>query len=325
MTIAQATNADLRIVPLELADVSGIDELLEEQRTEWIDLLKWDYSGPSQVIRQVIRERELPGFVAMSGKKIIGLAYYVVDGSRCSIGDVYVSKSWRGRAADQQMMAAMLDSIERAPGISRIESQCVGVDNDGSNRLLAHRGFNRLTRLFMMHSVAEADTKTGSSPSGVTIRAWRPDDFSEAVRVIHRSYRGQPDSLINSQYKTEAGCAELLTILTDHIWCGQFMPQASLAAEYARRTGTRDIAGVLIASRIAQGTGHIGQISVRPSRQGVGIGRALIANSLTEFARLGFAHVSLAVTSSNENALRLYESCGFQTVHEFSVFYRGRS
>src|SRR5262249_25641566 len=110
-----------------------------------------------------------------------------------------------------------------------------------------------------------------------------------------------------------------------HIWCGQFMPQASLTAEYVRRTGTRDIAGVLIASRIAEGTGHIGQISVMPSQQGMGIGRALIASSVSEFARLGFGYVSLAVTSANENALRLYESCGFQTVHEFSVFYRGRN
>ena len=103
------------------------------------------------------------------------------------------------------------------------------------------------------------------------------------------------------------------------------MPQASLAAEYARRTGTRDIAGVLIASRIAQGTGHIGQISVRPSQQGIGIGRGLIEYTVSEFARLGFKYVSLAVTSANENALRLYESCGFQTVHEFAVFYRGRN
>ena len=159
----------------------------------------------------------------------------------------------------------------------------------------------------------------------MTIRGWRADDFSDAVRVIHRSYRGQPDSLINSQYKTEAGCAELLTILIDHIWCGQFMSQASLVAEYARRTGTRDVVGVLIASRIAEGTGHIGQISVRPSQQGIGMGRALIENTISEFARIGFKYISLAVTSANENALRLYESCGFKTVHEFSVFYRGRN
>src|SRR5262249_59604526 len=126
--------------------------------------------------------------------------------------------------------------------------------------LFADRGFNRLTRLFMMLAVNEHDKKSRSAPSGLTIRGWRSDDFSEAVRVIHRSYRGQPDSLINSQYKTEAGCAELLTILIDHIWCGQFMPQASLIAEYPRRTGTRDIVGALIASRIAEGAGHIGQI-----------------------------------------------------------------
>jgi ribosomal protein S18 acetylase RimI-like enzyme len=152
----------------------------------------------------------------------------------------------------------------------------------------------------------------------ISMRAWRPTDFDPAARVVHRSYRSKHDSRINSQYQTVQGCAELMTILTDHFWCGDFLPQASIVA--VRPSGA--LAGVLIASRVASGVGHLGQISVHPAQQGRGIGRRMIEMALSHFRERGYKSVSLAVTTANKNALHLYESCGFRTIHTFPVFYR---
>jgi ribosomal protein S18 acetylase RimI-like enzyme len=178
----------------------------------------------------------------------------------------------------------------------------------------------------MMADLVGADRsifQPGEDRSGLlidfSIRAWEETDFTQSARVIHRSYRGQHDSRINSQYASEDGCAELLMILTDQIWCGDFLPQVSRVAV---RAATRKQVGVLIASRIAAGIGHIGQISVHPTYQGSGLGRRMIYGALSEFYGLGFNSVSLAVTSANAAALHLYESCGFRRVHAFPVFYK---
>jgi ribosomal protein S18 acetylase RimI-like enzyme len=316
------------IIPLAQANQAGLEALFDEQCDEWLRLLHWDYTGASRLIRQVARQRELSGFVAVRGGDTIGFAYYVVEASRCSIGDIYVTREARGAGADRLMAEAILEKLSRLPRMRRIESQCVGVGNDGANELFAAQGFEHFDRYYMMTDLARLDrslfqreeNRSNSQPN-FSIRAWKEDDFTQAAQIIHRSYVGKYDSLINSQYATEEGCAELLMILTDHIWCGDFLPQIS---RVALESATHDQVGVLIASRIAAGTGHIGQISIQPAYQGLGLGRRMIYGALSEFQRRGFTEASLAVTSANVGALHLYQSCGFRTIHTFPVFYRER-
>jgi ribosomal protein S18 acetylase RimI-like enzyme len=328
MATAPTPNADLEIIPLREADFAALEQLFDEQCREWLDLLRWDYSAPSRTIRQVVRDRELAGVVAMSGALPVGFSYYVVESGRGSIGDIYVSSGWRGLGIDRRMTAVVLDELDHTPAARRIESQCVGIGNDASTALLESRGFERFDRQYMTMEVASGEgssSATGESDAagaGISIRPWQEGDFARAAEVIHRSYRGRQDSRINTQYRSESGCAELLTILTDHVWCGEFLNGVSQAA-YQNAAGR--LVGVLIGSRIAPGAGHIGQISVLPSYQGRGLGRRMINRALAEYKRRGFDSVSLAVTSANASALHLYESCGFRTIHTFPVFFREKN
>lgn len=334
MATAPLTNAEAGIIPMCDADLIGLEALFDEQCREWLSLLHWDYTGPSRMIRQVARQRELDGFVAMSGSRTIGLAYYVVEDQRGSIGDIYVARDWRGAGVDRQLLAAILDELERGPRLRRIESQCVSIDNDGAGDLFAARGFDGFERFYMMKDLRQgaddergvasarpAPAAYGLDTADMLVRGWQEADFAQAARVIHQSYRGRSDSRINRQYKTEAGCAELLTILTDHLWCGDFLPHVS---RIAVRRGTRRLAGVLIASRIAPRVGHIGQVSVHHAVQRQGLGRHLMISALQQFAQYGFHTATLAVTAINEPALRLYESLGFHSIHRFPVFVKER-
>ena len=309
----------MRIIPLAEADFPSVEALLDEQCDEWLDLLRWDYAGPSRLILDVIKQRELTGFVAVQGGATVGITYYVVEDNRCSIGDIYVSKPWRGQGADRHLAQAILDKLDRLPRLRRVESQCVGVGNNSATELFLARGFERLDRDYMMAPLSPGVAGRSRNLPGATIRGWSEDDFASAARIIHRSYRGEYDSRINSQYQTEEGCAELLTILTEHVWCGEFLPEVSRVAVDSA-TGNR--VGVLIASEIADGAGHIGQISILPSYQGRGIGRKMIDLVMSDLREEGYETVSLAVTAANKSALHLYESCGFRTIHEFPVFYR---
>lgn len=319
MATAPLINPEISIVPLADADLVALETLFDEECAEWLDLLKWDYKGSSMLIRDVTRQRQLSGVVAMSGSATIGFAYYVIEGSRCSIGDLYVSKPWRGVGVDREMTAAIFDKLDRLGRLRRIESQCVGIGNDGANSLFQSRGFDRLERHYMLLELGP-DVESGAALDldDISIRRWQQSDAGPATRVIHRSYRDTHDSRINSQYRTLQGCGELLAILTDHIWCGDFIPRASSVA----LSPGGAMAGVLLASRVSRGVGHLGQISVHPANQNRGIGRRMIEGALKEFRRLGFTGATLAVTGANTNAVHLYESCGFRIIHTFPVFYR---
>jgi ribosomal protein S18 acetylase RimI-like enzyme len=317
MATAALINPELTIVQMPDADLAGLERLFDEECAEWLELLRWDYQGASMLIRDVTRQHQLSGVVAMMGNVAVGFAYYLIEGTRCSIGDIFVSKAWRRIGIDREMALAVFDRLDNLGRVRRIESQCVGVGNNDADLLFQARGFERLERYYMLVDPVPGHDYSPGAPTGVSIRPWMEDDFAQAARVIHRSYRGTYDRLVNSQYQSEQGCAELLTILTDHIWCGDFLPQVSQVA--SGPSGA--LAGVLIASRVARGVGHIGQISVHPAHQGRGIGRSLIAGALREFSQRGFESVTLAVTSANKNAMHLYESCGFRPLHIFPVFY----
>lgn len=321
--MAALINPEFRLIPLSEAGPADIEALFDEQCDEWATLLRWDYTGPSQLVREVTRRNELSGFAVTSGGRAIGFSFYIIEGDRCSIGDMFVSKTWRGLEADKQMAAAILQKLDHLPRMRRIESQCVSVGNDAANAYFTERGFEKYDRHYMMLDLAGADRGDWSEPgaSGIALRTWRDDDFGAAARVIHSSYRGEHDSRINSQYRSEEGCAELLSILVEHVWCGDHLPKVSQVA-VDRKSGK--IVGVLIASRIAEGAGHIGQISIAPSYQGAGTGRRMIRAALAGFDRLGFDTATLAVTGANAAAFHLYRSCGFQTIHTFPVFYRER-
>jgi ribosomal protein S18 acetylase RimI-like enzyme len=326
MATAPLTTFDLRVIPLADADLAGLEQLFDQQCAEWLDLLGWDYSGPSRLIRDVVRERELSGFVAMSGNATVGFAFYVIEANRCSIGDIYVAKSWRGYGADKQLALALLEKIDSMPRLQRLESQSVSIANFEAYQVFEAYGCKRFDRDYMMIQADDFGAASPNdearlllkSPADISFRHWENKDFAQAVKVIHSSYVGQFDSFINSQYSTDEGCADLLAVLTEHIWCGNFLPHVSNVA-IAQKTGR--LAGVLIASRISPGIGHISQISVRPTHQGVGIGRQMIEIALAGFFNLGFRKVSLAVTHANTSALHLYEFCGFRSVHSFPVFY----
>lgn len=324
MATAVLTNPELTILPLAEADINQLEYLLEEQHREWQSLLRWDYTGPSRLIRDVMRQRELSGFAAKMGSSLIGFSFYVIDGDKASIGDIYISRRWRSIGADRQLVMAILREFVSMSGLRRIESQSVNIGNEAANALFRSQGFEQFERHYMLVSLSSLSDSfesgvndPGLTATGVTIRDWREEDFDEATRIIHSSYRGEHDSRINSQYQTEEGCADLLSILTDHVWCGDFLPDVSRVA-VDRITGKP--VGILIASRIAPGVGHIGQISIRPAHQGRGVGRRLIYSALDEFDLCGFEAASLAVTASNTYAFHLYQSCGFRTVHTFPVF-----
>jgi ribosomal-protein-alanine N-acetyltransferase len=67
---------------------------------------------------------------------------------------------------------------------------------------------------------------------------------------------------------------------------------------------------------------HIGNIAVRPDRQGEGVGRWLLERVLEEGRRRAMVFATLEVRPSNRAALALYERFGFRKIAVRRRYYR---
>ena len=79
-------------------------------------------------------------------------------------------------------------------------------------------------------------------------------------------------------------------------------------------------AGYIALHREAPATGRIGLVGVLPSRQGRGIGQALLKDALGWFAQQGMAQAKVTTQGRNLASQRLYQRCGFR-VCEVGLWY----
>src|SRR5262249_16033081 len=129
--------------------------IFDQQCQEWISRLRWDYTEPSRLLRGVLRKGELTGLIAITNPAMgdpaaSGFSFYVVEGTRASIGDIYVSEPHRGVGIDKQLLLSILSKLETLPRLRRIESQSVSFGNQGADEIFLSRGFERFERRFMM-------------------------------------------------------------------------------------------------------------------------------------------------------------------------------
>jgi ribosomal protein S18 acetylase RimI-like enzyme len=68
---------------------------------------------------------------------------------------------------------------------------------------------------------------------------------------------------------------------------------------------------------VSNTSGHVTQLCVLPGIRGARIGYELLRQSLLRLTELGCESVSLTVTCSNVEAIRLYESIGFRACNIF--------
>jgi ribosomal-protein-alanine N-acetyltransferase len=86
----------------------------------------------------------------------------------------------------------------------------------------------------------------------------------------------------------------------------------------------RDLVGFGILWRI-EDEAHIISLAVHPAHQRRGLGRTILVELLNQARDLGCAWVTLEVKASNQAAIHLYESAGFQRLGERKGYYNGEN
>jgi ribosomal protein S18 acetylase RimI-like enzyme len=295
--------------------------LLEGEAQVWSRLLSWDYRGSAEMILRYVDAKILPGYAAIERGRIFGYSFFVYEGSKGVIGDLFVGMNNGTRtegehAIEVRLLTHVIETLQRSPGIHRVEAQLLVHETGAVARPFVDQGFRRYPRLFMVLPLSTG-LEAGKLPGSIEIRPWSEHDYQAAAAVITAAYRGHVDSEINDQYRSLSGSVRFLNNIVRFPGCGIFDAEASFVAVHRM---TRAVAGVILCSRVKHDVGHVTQVCVVPELRGQGIGEALLATSSKALRQRNFQLLSLTVTEANDRAVALYKRLGFSITRVFDAF-----
>jgi ribosomal protein S18 acetylase RimI-like enzyme len=310
----------LEILDLRHFSSGDLRPLLDEENQIWANLLSWDYSGSADMILRYVDAKILPGYAAVERGQIFGYTFFVYEGGKGVIGDLFVAD--RGRLlpsaqVETQLLTHVIETLQQSPGIHRVEAQLLVHESGALAAPFVGQGFTRHPRLFMVMPVAEPLAVSTHLDKGIEIRRWAEQYYQEAATVITGAYRGHVDAEINDQYRTIGGSLRFLNNIVRFPGCGVFDPDSSFVAIHKN---TSALVGMILCSRVRHDVGHVTQICVLPDYRSHGIGESLLATTVANLRQRNSSLLSLTVTEMNDRAIELYKRLGFSSQRVFDAF-----
>ena len=321
--VGVASTPRMEILDLRHFASSDLRPLLEEEAELWHQLLSWDYRGSTEMILRYVDARILPGYAALERGRVCGYSFFVYEGSKGVIGDLFVEGE-RERytvpaehPVENRLLAHVIETLQQSPGIHRIEAQLLVHPTGAVARPFLQEGFQRHPRLFMTLPLIGARSPSRKLAGEFELRRWSDQDYQAAAAVITGSYRNHIDSEINDQYRTVTGSLRFLNNIVRFPGCGQFDGESSFVAYHKP---SRTPVGLILCSQVKHDVGHITQVCVLPEYRGKGIGEALLAANMHDLQRRAFEMLSLTVTEANRGAVELYKRLGYSVERVFDAF-----
>ena len=307
---------------LDLRHFSSVDlrPLLDDETRVWSSLLSWDYSGSAEMILRYVDSKILPGYAAIERGKIFGYTFFVYEGSKGVVGDLFVANGGRdsnSREIEIKLLTHVIETLQQSPGIHRVEAQLLAHEAGSVARPFLDQGFQRHPRLFMVLGLAHIPIPTPPTHPDVEIRRWTEADYQPAAAVITAAYRGHVDAQINDQYHTLAGSLRFLNNIVRFPGCGLFDIESSFVAVDRK---VRNLVGLILCSRVRGDVGHVTQVCVLPEYRSHGIGELLLAATMGNLRKRGFSMLSLTVTEANARAVALYRRLNFESKRVFDAY-----
>jgi len=322
----QALDASLEILDLRHFAAPVLRPLLDAESEIWAQRLHWDYRASARLLMQYLDNRMLPGFAAMEAGKVTGYVFCVYEETKAVIGDVFAlpqtSETANGgcspaRAREETLLRHLFELLLNSPHVDRIESQLLLHPSGVFAPAFRAAGFEDFRRLFLVQSLEGHWSQPHADlPANLELRPWREADLAPAARLICEAYRGHADSLINDQYRSVHGSMRFLNNIVRYAGCGTFAAQASYVVV---ERASRELAALVLGSRVSEQSGHLTQVCVHPAFRRRGLARLLLAQAAFSFMRLGASEISLTVTEINAEAIQLYKDEGYERAHSFDA------
>ncbi len=312
-------------LPLEVLDLRHFQSrdlapLLEEESRLWAERLRWNFQASADIVRRYLDMKALSGYALLSGRLVVGYAYWVHEDHKILIGDLFVSQGFRTLETQHRLLSHVVETARHTPGVRRIEAQLMMLESPNIESLFAPHELTRFERDFMLAEDIDGLRREmfGPAPSpAFRFLPWSEQYLEAAAGLISAAYHDHLDSRINDQYRSPAGARRFLLNIVQYPGCGAFHTPAS---RLALESLTGRLCGVSLTSMVAPTVGHITQICVLPQLRGQGLGSELLWRSMEVFRLSGCQAVSLTVTAANAGAVRLYHRVGFRTVRRFRAF-----
>ena len=114
--LPRAASGDLVLEILDLRHFSSADlrPLLDDETQLWSRLLSWDYSGSAEMILRYVDAKILPGYAAVERGRVFGYSFFVYEGSKGVIGDLYVANGDRlpdARQVELRLLAHVIETL----------------------------------------------------------------------------------------------------------------------------------------------------------------------------------------------------------------------
>jgi len=322
-TVFRRTHPLTGVEILDLRHFSSADlrPLLSEEVDSWGALLSWDYRSSAEMILRYVDAKILPGYAAVERGNIVGYAFFVYEGSKGVMGDLFVSQR-RGdaRMIEMQMAQHVIETLQQSPGIHRVEAQLLTHQAGHLAAGFLASGFQRHRRLFLtlpLNGRQAPHIPPLMLPGDIQVRRWLEQDYQPAAGVITAAYRGHIDSEINDQYRTHAGSVRFLNNIVRFPGCGVFDAEASFSAIHRPTTA---LVGLILCSRVKDDVGHVTQVCLLPEYRGLKIGEHLLAACGNSLRNRRFNQLTLTVTEMNQRAVELYKQLGFEERSVFDAF-----
>jgi ribosomal protein S18 acetylase RimI-like enzyme len=322
----QITDASSEILDLRHFAAPLLRPVLEAEGELWEQRLHWDYHASTRLLMQYLDNHMLPGYAALEAGRVTGYVFCVYEETKAVIGDVFAlpttpdganGGSGSAHATEDTLLKHLFELLLNSPHVDRIESQLLLHPSGSHSDAFRAAGFQIFRRLFLVQALeGRWSPPPADLPGNLEVRPWREADLAPASRLICEAYRSHPDSLINNQYRSVHGSMRFLNNIVRYAGCGSFVPQASHVV--VERTG-RELAALVLGSRVSAQSGHVTQVCVHPAYRRRGLARLLLAQAAFSFMRLGATEISLTVTEANSEANELYKDEGYQCAHSFDA------
>jgi ribosomal protein S18 acetylase RimI-like enzyme len=320
MFVATLAGAFVEILDLRHFSSADLRPLLDDENRVWSSLLSWDYSGSAEMILRYVDAKILPGYAAIERGLVFGYSFFVYEGSKGVVGDLFVANVGRAtnaREVELRLLTHVIETLQQSPGIHRVEAQLLAHETGSVSRPFLDQGFQRHPRLFMVLALDHAMQPVARTHPEIEIRRWTEADYQPAAAVITAAYRGHVDAQINDQYHTLSGSLRFLNNIVRFPGCGVFDLESSFSA-FDRKA--KNLIGLILCSRVRNNVGHVTQVCVLPEYRSRGIGESLLDATSTNLRKRGFSMLSLTVTEANAGAVALYRRLGFESKRIFDAF-----
>ncbi|MBI3210429.1 MAG: GNAT family N-acetyltransferase [Candidatus Solibacter usitatus] len=303
---------------IDLRQVTGDDlqPLLAEEENEWRTLLDWDFRASADLVVRFVNLQSLGGFALALDGEIAGYSYYIAEESKGLIGDVYVAARHRSVALENELLEATLCTLVGKERARRVESQLMMLSRPLQRAMPRQEKMRTFRRSFLALSGDPIPYAPGIAAGRVYLEPWRDEFQPEAARLITIAYQGHIDTNINDQYSSVDGCRRFLLNLILYPGCGRFHQSGSFLA-FDQDTGQP--CGLILSSIVGEDVAHVTQVCLLPDRKGCGFGYEMMRRAIAQLYEYGCRKITLAVTSSNADALRLYHRMGFHVQREFAA------